>query len=113
MVEPQIINHFAGGAYAKETRIPAGHILVQHKHRYDHLSVLASGTVEVECDGVRVVHDGPKCLLIKAHTHHGVKALTDATWFCIHATADADEEALTIEADHAEMQEIVGRLSDE
>lgn len=110
LAEPQIVNYLAGGAFAKETRIPAGHVLVQHRHVYDHLSILASGVVEVESDGVSVIHEGPKCITIKAGTHHGVKALTDAVWYCIHATADADEEALIIEADRGQMEEIARGL---
>lgn len=111
LAEPQIVNHLAGGAFAKETRIPAGNVLVQHRHVYDHLSILASGVVEVEADGVRVIHEGPKCIVIRAGVHHGVKALTDAVWFCVHATADADEEALIIEADRGQMEAIARGLA--
>lgn len=107
-------HHIAGGVYAKQTRIPAGMVLVQHKHLYDHLSLLASGTVEVEVDGVRTQHTGPACLTIKAGAHHGVKALTEAVWFCIHATAlaEADEvdETLVLPADAAQMREIAEAL---
>lgn len=109
-VEPQITNHHAGGAFIKETRIPAGHVLVQHKHVYDHFSLLAEGVVEVEVDGVRVVYCGPKLITIEAGKHHGVKAVSDAVWYCIHATADADEEALTIEADQGQMESIARGL---
>ena len=86
-----ITHHFGGGVYAKETRISAGLVLVQHKHDYDHLSVLASGTVEMLIDGVRSEVTGPACLTIKAGKHHGVKALTDIVWYCIHATDCTDE----------------------
>lgn len=84
---------FGGGVYVKETRIPAGYVLVQHKHAYDHLSYLVSGSVEVLVDGVRSVLTGPAGLTVKANKHHGVKSLTDAVWLCIHATdcSDADE----------------------
>lgn len=108
---PQITNHHAGGVLAKETRIPAGHVLVQHKHVYDHFSLLAEGVVEVEVEGVRIVYSGPKLIVIEAGKHHGVKALTDTVWYCIHATADADEEALIIEADRAQMKAIAEGLT--
>lgn len=87
-----IAHHFGGGMYAKESRIPAGMVLVQHKHTYDHLSILASGTVELLVDGVRTELTGPACLTIAANKHHGVKALTEVVWFCCHATdcVDAD-----------------------
>ncbi|MEJ8813384.1 hypothetical protein WKW77_20015 [Variovorax ureilyticus] len=66
-----ITHHFGGGVYSKETRIPAGMIVVQHKHEYDHLSILASGTVELLVDGVRSELTGPACLTIKAGKHGG------------------------------------------
>lgn len=88
---PLIAHHFGGGVYAKETKVPAGMVLVQHKHNHDHLSVLAAGRVEVVVDGVRTEREGPACILIKAGKYHGVKALTDVSWFCIHATDCTDE----------------------
>lgn len=93
MTDALKIEHFhAGDIYSKAAYIPAGHILVQHKHKYDHLSILASGTVLVEVDGIRKEYTGPACLNIKAGAHHGVLALTDAVWYCIHSVTDAEKE---------------------
>lgn len=87
-----MIQHlFGGGVYVKETRIPAGAALVQHKHAHDHLSYLASGTVELHVDGMVSTLTGPLGLTIEAGKHHGVKALTEALWLCIHATDCEDE----------------------
>jgi quercetin dioxygenase-like cupin family protein len=88
-----INHHFSAGVYAKETLIPAGQILVQHKHKFDHLSILASGSVELMVDGEKRIVHAPACLTIEADKHHGVKSLTDVVWYCIHATdcTDTDE----------------------
>lgn len=88
----RLAHHFAGGLYAKETAFPSGSILVQHKHNYDHFALLASGSVEVEVDGQRSVLNAPQLITIRAHHHHGVKALSDVVWFCIHATNETDPE---------------------
>jgi quercetin dioxygenase-like cupin family protein len=106
------IHHlFGGGVYAKETHVRAGQILVQHKHEHDHLSYLVSGTVEVQVDGVRSELTGPAGLTIVAGKHHGVKALTDSVWLCIHATDCTDPEAvdevLIVDADQDEMSSII------
>ena len=107
---PEILHHFGGGVYAKETIVPAGMVLVQHKHTHDHLSILASGTVEVVVDGEKRVVIGPTCLTIHAGKHHGIKALTDAAWYCIHATDCEDagqvDEVLVSPGDPKEMQAI-------
>jgi quercetin dioxygenase-like cupin family protein len=87
-----LAHHFAGGLYAKETAFPAGSILVQHRHHYDHFALLAHGSVEVEVDGQRSVFHAPHLMTIRAHAHHGVKALTDVVWFCIHATDETDPD---------------------
>ena len=88
-----IQHHFSDGVYAKETHIPAGQVLIQHKHKFSHLSILASGSIEILIDGKRQIVHAPACLTIEAYKHHGVKSLTDVVWYCIHATecTDADE----------------------
>jgi quercetin dioxygenase-like cupin family protein len=89
-----IQHHFGGGVYAKETRIPAGYLAVQHAHKFDHLSVLASGAVEVIVDGESIEYIAPACLTIAAGKEHSVLALTDVVWYCIHATDCTDIEAV-------------------
>jgi quercetin dioxygenase-like cupin family protein len=87
-----IAHHFGGGVYAKETHIPAGVVLTQHRHRFDHLSVLASGTAVVEVDGLRRTLQGPACVVVEAGKAHSVTAITDVVWYCVHATDCTDPE---------------------
>jgi len=99
-MEMLIHHHFSSGVYAKETRIPAGHYLVQHIHSHDHLSILASGSIELLVDGNRQTITAPACITISAGKHHAVRSLTDVVWYCVHATdcTDADEvDAVLIE----------------
>ena len=100
-----IVHHFGGGVYAKETRIPAGRLLVAHKHPHDHLSILASGRVRVTVARLGsyevTEHEGPECLTIAAGIPHAVEAVTDARWFCIHATDETDPEKVDKAVLHA------------
>jgi quercetin dioxygenase-like cupin family protein len=91
-----VAHHFGGGAYAKETVIPAGAVLTQHVHPHDHLSILASGRARVVAGGHAETHEGPACLTIKAGVHHSVEALTPVVWFCVHATEDTDPATVDI-----------------
>jgi len=103
-----IHHHFSSGVYAKETRIPAGFILVQHVHKHDHLSILASGSVEMVVDNVKSVIHAPACLTIAAGKHHGIKSLTDVVWYCVHATDCTDEnevDEVLIEPDNIEQMQ--------
>ena len=93
-VEMLIHHHFSSGVYAKEARIPAGYLCVQHKHKFDHLSILATGSVELLVDDkVSVVH-APACLTIEAGKVHSIRAITDVMWYCIHATDCTDIESV-------------------
>ncbi|SEF19462.1 cupin domain-containing protein [Variovorax sp. NFACC27] len=116
MVELGIVHHFGGGVYAKETHVKAGQVLVQHKHEHAHLSILAIGTVEMQVGGVRSVLAAPACITIEAGKHHGIRALTDVVWYCIHATdctdpAAVDEVLIADGSDHGEMQDIARGLA--
>ena len=93
-ITPEVTHHFGGGIYAKETIISEGKWLVQHAHKFDHLSILAQGSVELITDAGTEVIKAPACITIKAGQHHGVRSLTDVVWFCIHATDCTDEDMI-------------------
>ena len=111
-----IHHHFSAGVYTKETRIPAGYVLVQHAHKHDHLSILASGSVELAVDGVKSVVHAPACLTIAAGKHHGIKSITDVVWYCVHATDCTDEdeidEVLIESGNVEEMKELAESLKE-
>lgn len=91
-ITPETKHHFAKGIYAKESFIPADSMVMQHNHTYDHISILAVGSVELVVDDVKTVIHGPACLTIEAKKHHGIKALTDTVWYCIHASNCTNED---------------------
>ena len=115
-VDPEIRHHFSSGVYAKETRIPAGSWLVQHTHKHSHLSILASGSIELIQDGKTFVLHAPACLSIAAGRHHGVKSLTNVVWYCIHATDCTDEdeidEVLIAPMDNVQVKNIAQLMSE-
>ena len=85
-----ITHHFSDGLYAKEMRFTAGEAILKHTHEFSHLSILASGKVAVMKGEEIEVIEAPACIEIKAGLTHGVKAITDCVWFCIHATDEKD-----------------------
>ena len=105
-------HHFGGGVYAKGVYMPKGSILVQHKHLHDHLSILANGKIILDINGEHRELVGPCVITVKAGIHHGVKAETDATWYCIHAADAPEEEALVTDtSDVAGVADVHGRLA--
>jgi quercetin dioxygenase-like cupin family protein len=110
----EVRHHFQPRQYLKETRIPAGATLVQHKHSHAHLSFLASGTVVLSVDGEAFDLSAPLALAIGAGKHHAVRAITDSVWYCIHETDETDpdviEQQTTLAADPAQITALLGQL---
>lgn len=88
----KIQHHFSDGVYAKQMALPKGHFAVSHKHKYSHLSVMASGVAVVETNGTETTYTAPACIEIKAGVEHKITALEDVMWFCIHATDETDAD---------------------
>jgi quercetin dioxygenase-like cupin family protein len=85
------LHHFSDGLYAKEVALKANSLASQHKHTYDHLSVLAKGRVRVLFEGGEVQeYVAPACINIVKDVNHTVLALEDSVWYCIHATSETD-----------------------
>lgn len=87
-------HNFGGGTYAKEMRIPAGIYIVQHSHSYAHLGILAQGIAEVTLEGEVKTFSAPCCILLPANYNHKITAVTEAVWYCVHATDVTDPELI-------------------
>lgn len=84
-----ISHHFGGETYCKLMMIKEDHEVESHKHAYDHLSILCSGIVIVEADGIQTIHYSPDVLTIKAGVVHKVIAVNGpAVWACVHKVSD-------------------------
>lgn len=92
MIDLQVQHFFSGREYAKQMVLPAGHYAETHEHLYDHISILASGTVDVYIGGQVSRHVGPTAIVIPANKVHRIDAITDSVWFCVHATDEIDPE---------------------
>ena len=94
-MELDTLHHFSDGLYAKQIELPATCFAVQHKHTYDHLSILAKGKVRVLFDGdITADYVAPACINILKDVNHSIYALEDSVWFCVHATNETDVEKI-------------------
>lgn len=96
--DPVISFFAAGGVFIRKMVLPTvGSRALSHKHVYDHFAVLTSGRVAVTVEGETKVHENGAIILVKAHQHHAIVALSDdVTWLCIHRIPESmsDAEAL-------------------
>ena len=86
----ELKHHFSSGLYAREMHVSDGYSVVTHEHTYDHLSVLAKGIALVTVDGIQSTYYAPCVIEIKANKAHGIVAVGDVVWLCIHATSETD-----------------------
>ena len=63
-----------------------------HYHLFDHVSLLAQGSVLVEIDGIKSKQfDAPTFIVIKKEFSHKFIAMTDnVLWYCVFAIRDID-----------------------
>lgn len=96
-IHPMLVELIKGNhdiLYCKEMTLKnKGNIVVQHKHKFDHLSILQKGSAKVT-NGVDTEYlYAPASIVIKAHEHHSIEALEDDTvWDCVHAVTDLKDE---------------------
>jgi quercetin dioxygenase-like cupin family protein len=93
-IDPGIVHHFSGGVYAKQMHLPKGYKALTHVHKYDHMSVLAKGAVAVDTQFGTTNYHAPAVIDMKAGVSHGITALEDVIWFCIHATDETDADVI-------------------
>lgn len=87
-------HHFIGGIYTKELHIPPGETHPQHRHSFDHTSVLVSGEAIVEVDGVATKYSAPAVINIRRKTIHSITPITPIVWLCQHVTECTDPTAI-------------------
>ena len=101
-IQPESIEiKLCDGLFVKTIAIKHKHTLVpQHSHTYDHLSMLAVGSIRIWKDG-SCLGDfiAPHGIVIEKLTKHTFLSLEDNTLiYCIHNLRDA--EAVSIDDEH-------------
>lgn len=71
--------------------VKTGDTELGHTHNFDHLTLLAAGTLRVIVDGKETVFKAPNMIYIKKDMVHELVALEDNTVaYCIHALRKDD-----------------------
>ena len=64
-----------------------------HTHNYDHITLLAYGSVKVHVDGQISEFKAPHMIYIQKGKSHYIEAMEDGTVaYCVHALRDKDSE---------------------
>lgn len=78
--------------YIKQYALRCGEEVTQHRHPYDHVTLLAHGSVMGWTHGTQPrVYQAPTCLRIPKDTEHYFQAIADETvLYCIHSLRKAE-----------------------
>lgn len=69
----------------------AGDVEQGHKHLFDHMTLLANGSLRVTVNGESTDFKAPHMIYIRAGQYHELTALEDNTLaYCIHALRDGE-----------------------
>lgn len=92
MAYPETKITAAGNLWLRQMRFAnVGDANEGHVHNYDHLTLLAYGSVKVHVDGNTTEFKAPQMVFIKAGKSHFIEAMEDGTIaYCVHALRDKD-----------------------
>ena len=90
--EPSVSIGCVANLYSRQMHFKKkGDIEIGHSHPFDHLTLLAAGSLLVRIDGKETVFTAPQMIYIKAFKEHELEAVQDNTVaFCIHALRDGN-----------------------
>ena len=92
MNHPDILIGCVANLYSRQMAFKkAGDIELGHKHAFDHLTLLASGSLRVTVEGKTTEFKAPHMIYIHKDKVHELVALEDNTVaYCIHALRDGN-----------------------
>jgi quercetin dioxygenase-like cupin family protein len=92
MDQPHIQIGCVANLYSRQMHFKkAGDLEHGHKHPFDHLTLLAAGSLRVTVNGKTTDFKAPHMVYIKAEYNHEIVALEDNTVaYCIHALRDGN-----------------------
>jgi len=87
---PKVSIGYVGNVWSKQMHFEkTGDFEQGHTHCFDHLTLLASGSLKVEVEGQETIFKAPHMIYIHKDKMHGLTALEDNTVaYCIHAIRD-------------------------
>ena len=95
---PDVAEHFfAPGQYVRQIRIPAGHLILGHKHRNPCLNLMLKGKMIVWMNGLTQVVEAPAMFVSDGGTRKVARVLEDMVFATVHPTNETDVDKLEAE----------------
>ena len=92
--ECPVVHHFGPGVYIREVRMPAGALVLGHKHRYGHTNILVKGRLKFLCEDGVVREFAAPMVMPGIPGRKLALILEDTIWQNVYATEVTDPVAL-------------------
>jgi hypothetical protein len=93
-VEVPVVHHFAPGVYLREAIMPAGALVIGHKHKHEGINIVLSGSALVKIDGKIQTVKAPCIIKSAAGTRKIAYVIEEMRWLNIHPTEETNLEQL-------------------
>lgn len=104
-MEPKVCLIMSGNLYMRQMRFEnVGDVEHGHCHVFDHITLLATGSLKIRAQGQETVFQAPAAIKILANEIHELEAVEANTLaYCVHALRDAvTEEVLPDSMQHTD-----------
>ena len=93
-VDCPVLHHFGPGVYIREVRMPAGSLILGHRHRNAHTNILVQGRLKFLNEGGEVVELVAPAVLTSNPGRKLAYIIEDTVWQNVYATEEKDVEKL-------------------
>ena len=109
-------NHFAPGVYLRVITMPAGTVVIGHKHNTEHMNIVLTGKARVYSEGITQEIKAPYIFKSGIGAQKALLILEDMMWATIHPTDETDlqvlEDTLITKIDPALAHEELKRMGE-
>lgn len=93
-VDCPVLHHFGPGVYIREVRMPAGSLILGHRHKNAHTNILVSGRLKFLNEGGEVIELAAPAVITSNPGRKLAYILEDTVWQNVYATEERDVEKL-------------------
>ena len=93
-VDCPLTHYFTPGVYCREIFMPAGSMVIGHKHKTEHMNIVLSGLANVSINGIVQEIKAPFSFKSGVGDRKVLMILEDMRWMTVHPTDETDLDKL-------------------
>jgi hypothetical protein len=94
-IDESTFHHHCEGVYAREYRLPAGHVVIGRVHKYACFNVMLEGSMTIAMSSCEPQHmEAPQFFVSQPGEQKALYAHTDVKFITFHATEETDPDKL-------------------